>query len=235
MNEKKNWITISAVPKTHLLVYWIWERGNEFSLWEREKNISSALQKWKYPHFFRCSKWAICHEQKVGEKKKFGIDWKCMQNWLIFLSFYRLRLVVVVTMNMFRFDLMWSDVVWFLFDLRHSIICSKWNRSIGLDIFMELVWTLPKNAAHNLGFDRLVMSTKYEHICANGIFHPELLHSVIYRPMKKWYSSLIDNLFELSLNWAALAVIEKATHLIEGHIIKNKKLLSSEATLASFH
>lgn len=56
--------------KTHLLVYWIWESGNEF--WG--KKISSALQKWKYPHFFP----VIANEQYAMSrtKEKKCIDWK---------------------------------------------------------------------------------------------------------------------------------------------------------------
>lgn len=116
MNEKKIELQFQQFPKH---IYSFIEFGKEemsFHFERGKKNISSALQKWKYPHFFRCSKWAICHEQKVGEKK-IGYRLK-MYAELINFPFIssstscRRRHHEYVS---FRFDVVWCGLifVWF--------------------------------------------------------------------------------------------------------------------------
>lgn len=166
-NAKKKLNYNFSSSKTHLLVYWIWERGNEFSLWEKEKNSRRRFKN-EHAHIFSCCiKWAICHEQKKWEKKNCA-DWKYMQNWLIFLSFHRRRCRhrhhhrqrrKCVSFVSFRFDAVWFGMifVWFTpFNHLLEMESINWIRRFPWNWF-----ELYKNAAHNFGFDRLVTSTKY--------------------------------------------------------------------------
>lgn len=178
----------------------------------REKKTLVGASKIEHAHIFSVAfKWAICHEQKKCGKKIVWIE--NMQNWLIFLSFRRHRRRCECVFFSFRFVSIWCGLIWYDFCLIYAIqsFRSKWNRSIGLDAFHGIGSNFTRNAAHNFGFDRLIMSTKCE--LSDGNSKQEHIGHTSPKATKlgcvliqNWYSSFDDNLFELSLNWVAMAV-----------------------------
>lgn len=116
MNAKKNWITISAVPKH---IYSFIEFGKEEMSFhfererEREKNSRRRFVN-EYAHIFS----VVSNEQYAMSRKKMGekIVWiENMQNWLIFLSFHRRHQRRRQECVSFRFDAVWFGMifVWF--------------------------------------------------------------------------------------------------------------------------
>lgn len=137
MKKKLNYNFTSF--KTHLLVYWIWWRGNEFSLWEWEKSFVANEQ------------YAMSRKKK--KKKKVYTDWKYAE--LINFPF-------ISSASWMWYVSIWCGLIWFgLVCLICAIQSFARNEIDQLNQTFSCAWhELHENAAHNLGFDRLKMSTK---------------------------------------------------------------------------
>lgn len=97
--------------KTHLLVYWIWERGNEFSLWERKKNSRRRFKN-EHAHIFPVvSNVQYAMSRKNGSKKNCE-DWKYAE--LINFPFISSTpsLSSSSASSWMCFDSMWCGLIW---------------------------------------------------------------------------------------------------------------------------